>query len=183
VNDRGLGWDSIPPVAALNNHGSGPAIYFVGDSFTHSAKWPEHAQTAASDRGIDFVGYNLGVSGYGVTQSFLKVQRHFDDHRPALVVLQTYPWNDLRDDYPYPSVFYSPERSRRPFFRLEAGQFRLHPTPPEGWVSSLLGRTEVYQRVLLRAYLRTTKILADRDIDRFSRHEMAAPLHYHERAG
>ena len=177
-----LGWDASPSVEVLENRGAGPVVYFAGDSFTHATKWPRHAQALARQHGIEVQGYNLGVSGYGATQSLLKIQRDFDRHKPSLVLLQIYAWNDLRDDYPYPGVFYSPERSWRPYFLREGSGFVLHSAPSEGLLSRWFGWSHIYQRVLVRAYLRTTKILAERDIDRFSRREMAVPVHFAERA-
>jgi hypothetical protein len=180
VADDALGWDSNPSVEALDNQRSGPVVYFVGDSFTQSASWPRHAHSLAREQGIHFQGYNLGVSGYGVTQSFLKVQREFSRHKPALVVLQLYPWNDLRDDYAYPGVFYGPDRSRRPYFVRNGEGFSLRPPPPTGRFRSWLGQSQVFQRVLLRGYLRATRILAEQDLDLFSRRGIAAHVHYHE---
>jgi hypothetical protein len=60
-------------------------------------------------------------------------------------------WNDLRDNYPYPELYYGPQRTTRPYLLLDGGDARVSPVR---WISSveahLLG-SEAYLRVVNRA--------------------------------
>jgi len=113
--DRALGWDSIPSLAPLDNAGRGKTVYFMGDSFTQGTHWPAEAQKTAKDLGAAFDGFNLGVAGHGTAQSLLKLRATYDLHKPAAVVLLFFAWNDMRDNFAYPSIYYNAKTRQRPF--------------------------------------------------------------------
>ena len=96
--DSTLGWDSVPALKTFGSTDKGPTILYAGDSFTQSTEWPAVAQQTLQSRGIVTGGVNLGVSGYGTTQEWLKLQRHIGALKPRAIVLLFYAWNDLRDN-------------------------------------------------------------------------------------
>src|SRR5262249_26640622 len=104
VEDSELGWDTKPSIESVTGSSStGPAVYFIGDSFTDQKNWPMFTTAFLKDRGVSIDGYSLGVSGYGTTQELLKLKRHYTEHYPKAVVLLLFAWNDLRDNYRTPS--------------------------------------------------------------------------------
>jgi hypothetical protein len=176
-----LGWDSIPAIAALDNTGQASVVYFVGDSFTHDRQWPRVAQHEAARQGVRFDGYSLGVSGFGTTQEWLKIERDFDRHRPWLVVVQLFAWNDLRDNWRYPSIAYGVETSSRPYLIPGAGGYRLLParsSTPLRWLEA----TEVWRRVFFRATLRADDVAARIAVDRLAQWRVPLTVHYTETA-
>ncbi len=151
VPDATLGWNSVPPVLALP--GSGDAIIYLGDSFTQGRLWPIEAQRLLGEQGIATSGATLGVSGYGTTQALLKLRQHMAAMKPRAIVLLFFAWNDLRDNFPYPEIYYGPQRTSRPYLIVTPGGPRLLPVR---WVSSLeaaLLNSEAYVRVFNRASL------------------------------
>lgn len=153
--DRVLGWDSTPAVTALplNNDG-GTTVLFLGDSFTDRKEWPDAAQRHLAASGVRVDGYNLGVTGFGTGQEFLKLQQHAARLEPRAIVVLFFAWNDLRDNYPYPELYYGPQRASRPYLLVSNGTVVVSPV---AWSSSLhaeLLRSEVYLRVLNRLSLR-----------------------------
>lgn len=115
--DAELGWDSIPNLTVLNTPGPQyPTYVFIGDSFTHETSWTLSAQKIAEKAGHKFNGYNLAASGYGTVQEFLKLKKYFDTYQPKKVILLFYAWNDLRDNYCFPAIYYSPESRYRPYY-------------------------------------------------------------------
>ena len=92
------GWDSIPTIDVMNNSGHGIPIYFDGDSFTQGTSWAPTTQEILKQRGLLIDGYNIGVSGYGTFQEYLKLSKTIDEHHPKIVVVLFYAWNDLRDN-------------------------------------------------------------------------------------
>src|SRR5262249_24058568 len=152
--DPVLGWDSVPSIAPLDNAGRERVVYFIGDSFTQDRRWPLAAQREAAKRGNVFDGYDLGVTGFGTTQEWLKIEREFDRYHPQTVVVQFFAWNDFRDDWPYPAIAYSPTTYRRPYLLPEGGRFVLSPadapSAPVRWATD----TELWRRIGFRAMLR-----------------------------
>ena len=174
VLDYELGWEANPSVEPLKNSSSERVVYFIGDSFTDSRKWPLYTQEEAVLQGTIFDGYSLGVSGYGITQTYLKLQKHFADKKPDVVVLLLFAWNDMRDEYQYPSVFYNPERSTRPYFIKKKDSYILK----KARSPSPLRHSEVYVRIIQRALLRLSGMIAEYDVDFFVRWNMPLKLHY-----
>lgn len=151
VPDAALGWNSAPAVQTLP--GSGEPVIYLGDSFTQGRQWPVEAQRLLAERGIATSGANLGVSGYGTTQAFLKLQQHVDAIKPRAIVLLFFAWNDLRDNFPYPEIYYGPQRTTRPYLIATPDGPQLLPVR---WASSFdaaLLRSEAYLRVFNRASL------------------------------
>jgi hypothetical protein len=176
-----LGWDSIPAIAALDNAGRPSVVYFVGDSFTQDRQWPRVAQREAARKGVRFDGYSLGVSGFGTTQEWLKIERDFDRHRPWLVVVQLFAWNDLRDNWRYPSIAYAPETSRRPYLVPDGEGYRLLParaSAPLRWLEA----TALWRQVFFRASLRADDLAARIDVDRLAQWRVPLAVHYTETA-
>ena len=83
-----------------------------------------HAGPAVAGRGAALIGAsgasrraasNLGVSGYGTTQALLKLEATHRAIKPRAIVLLFFAWNDLRDNFPYPEIYYGPQRTTRPY--------------------------------------------------------------------
>jgi hypothetical protein len=178
VYDAELGWDSHPAVESLPLEGATLDVYFIGDSFTDEKSWYRYAQESARDGGLRVSAHSLGVSGFGVTQSMLKLRRHFEDHEPEVVVLLVFAWNDMRDDYPYPQIFYNPARHARPYAHRDASGAVSYPLR-----SSLFLRSQAYVRHFLPAVLKLTDRVAAWDIDFFGRWRLSPMLSYESRAG
>jgi hypothetical protein len=151
VPDATLGWDSVPPVQALP--GTGDHIIYLGDSFTQGRLWPIETQRLLAAQGLPTSGSNLGVSGFGTTQALLKLRQHIGAIKPRAIVLLFFAWNDLRDNYPYPEIYYGPQRTTRPYLIASPQGPTLLPVR---WVSSFdaaLLHSEAYLRVFNRASL------------------------------
>ena len=182
IDDPELGWDAVPAIAALENHGARHRVYFLGDSFTQDRRWPALTQQYAASSNVTFDGYTLGVSGYGTTQALVKLKRDFEHHRPQLVLLLFFAWNDLRDNVAYPSIFYSPTTRTRPYFVYERDGITLHPASPLSPAAWVLYRTDVSRRVLLKVLLRLSDRMARLDVDGLSRWQLPVAVNYTERA-
>jgi len=94
-------------------------VLFMGDSFTHARTWADRTIAALRDRGMDAVGFEAGVSGYGTTQEFMLLSRLLPLLKPDVVVLQFYAWNDMRDNWAFPGVCYNPRMTLRPSMRID----------------------------------------------------------------
>lgn len=177
--DGALGWDSVPAVAALPRNGQGgPVVVYLGDSFTQRAAWPDETQRFLAMQGIATEGFNLGVSGYGTTQEWLKLSAHADRLRPDAIVVLFFAWNDLRDNYPYPELYYGPQRTTRPYLLLADGDTRVSPV---GWISAVEARllgSEAYLRVVNRARLSLNAAVFSRWPDLPSRLRWRARVYY-----
>lgn len=126
--DSELGWDSEISVSPLkHNTNNGPTVFFMGDSFTHGKLWPQIAQDEAEKKGLSFRGYSLGVDGYGTTQSYLKLKRYFDVYKPQIVILLFYVWNDPRDNYNNPPIYYGYGGTERPYIEKSSTGYRVVP--------------------------------------------------------
>jgi hypothetical protein len=152
--DNTLGWNSVPPVRALPLNGeSGPAVLYLGDSFTQVAQWPNESQRRLAEQGVHCRGFNLGVSGFGTTQEMLKLREHIGPTAPRAVVLLFFAWNDLRDNYPYPEIYYGPQRTSRPYLVMTNGQPTITPVQWASSMESVLLHSEAYLRLFNRAAL------------------------------
>lgn len=165
VLDDALGWDTTPDVEPLRNAGDRPVVVFLGDSFTDGTAWPRAAQDDAASKGVRFDGFNLGVSGYGTTQEFLKLERHVRTLQPDIVVLLLFAWNDLRDNLRSPAVFYSPETVERPALLRSGTGFTLA-TIRHSLIDRLLMRSEVHRRLIQRAHVVFSSRRAGKNLDR-----------------
>lgn len=153
VPDSVLGWNSVPPVQALPLNSDGDVVVYAGDSFTQQASWPADTQRLLIDSGITSRGFNLGVSGYGTTQAMLKLRHHIGELKPRAVVLLFFAWNDLRDNYPYPEIYYGPQRTTRPYLVVSNERASLTPVRWTSTVEAAALRSEVYLRLFNRATL------------------------------
>ena len=85
--------------------GEPDVILLVGDSFTHSyapfeAKWGTRLEKLLNYRVL-----KCGVNGYGTKQELLKAQDIIAQiHRSPRLIIVGYFWNDLQDDYSFPSL-------------------------------------------------------------------------------
>ncbi len=85
--------------------GEKDVILLVGDSFTHSyapfeAKWGTRLEKLLNYRVL-----KCGVNGYGTKQELLKAQDIIAQiHRSPRLIIVGYFWNDLQDDYSFPSL-------------------------------------------------------------------------------
>jgi hypothetical protein len=181
-SDEIVGWDRVPSITPLPLNQSGSLrVYFLGDSFTDRKDWPSVAQSNAAKRGVQFDGYNLGVSGYGTVQELQKLERDFDEYQPELVILLLFAWNDIRDNYPYPEVFYSPARQTRPYVVVENGSGITLPSRPS-WIAPLLAKSEVYLRLINRAERKFEGSVMARWPDLYARLKFRAKVYYDETA-
>ena len=153
--DSVLGWDSIPPVTPLPlNDGHGDTVLFLGDSFTDRKEWPAEAQRQLAAAGLHADGYNLGVTGFGTAQELMKFEQHAERLAPSAVVVLFFAWNDLRDNYPYPEIFYGPQRASRPYLLTDGRRVTQLPVTWASSVSADLLGSEMYLRVFNRVSLR-----------------------------
>jgi hypothetical protein len=143
VADRQLGWDSKPSVETVADVGGGATILFIGDSFTHGTQWAGMTIGALRERGYPYDGYSLGVGGYGTIQAYLKLQRHIDRYRPEWVALLFFAWNDVRDNFGVPAIYYSPETRTRPYYRGDRIEL------PERVLPQWLTTSELYARLVV----------------------------------
>ena len=188
--DGDLGWNSVPAATPLPMNSAPqkealtvPSVAFVGDSFTDRKKWPDEAQRLLADRGIAIDGFNLGVSGYGTTQEFLKLEQHLRRRPAQAIVILFFAWNDLRDNYPYPELFYGPQRASRPYFLLRHGEVTLSPVRWSSWLQSGLLRSEVYLRVVNSSLRRVDAAIVQRWPDLPSSLGWRAKVYYEADAG
>jgi hypothetical protein len=80
-------------------------LLLVGDSFTHSyAPFPDKWGTQI-EKLLNYRVLKCGVSGYGTKQELLKATEIIARvrHQPRLIIVG-YFWNDLSDDYSFPSL-------------------------------------------------------------------------------
>jgi hypothetical protein len=180
--DDQLGWDSLPAIVPLKNANRSRVVYFIGDSFTQDRQWPAVAQREAARYGLAFDGYVLGVSGYGTTQEWLKLEREFDRHRPQVVVLQFFAWNDFRDDWPYPAIAYGPETSRRPYLVPDGDRYTLIQERSRLALFRAASQTELWRQIGFRVILRLGDVAARLNIDGLVRWRLPLMVHYTERS-
>lgn len=185
VADATLGWDSVPTVAMLEGNTTGPPVVaFLGDSFTHGRLWPGEAQRILAANGTAMNGVNLGVSGYGTVQQWLKLQRNLDHTSPpAAVVVLFFAWNDLRDNYPYPELFYGPQRATRPYLLLRGNDTSISPVRWTAGIVRLFHQSEFYLRVINRVETKLNAAIVERSPDLPSELEWRAKVYYEHPAG
>lgn len=161
--DRVLGWDTSPPVTPLPlNDGRADTVLFLGDSFTDRQEWPAEAQRVLAADGIHIDGQNLGVTGYGTGQEFLKLTQHIGRFTPRAVVVLFFAWNDLRDNYAYPELFYGPQRASRPYVTVSNGTISVSPVRWSSAIGASFLSSEMYSRVFNRVRLRVDKEVVKR---------------------
>jgi len=131
-------------------------VLFVGDSFSHARQWGDLTIEALRARGIDAIGEECGVSGYGTVQELMVLRRFLPELRPHAVVLQVYLWNDPRDNWPFPGICYNARMTQRPYMDEDGV---VH--EPSSWLISLR-RCEVWKR-LLEPLLDPMRVSAGRD--------------------
>lgn len=134
-----LGWDSVEPREVLVPVKGGKAVYFLGDSFTFNMHWPRAATNILRGALPDIDAYNLAVPGYGTFQSYLKLKEN-GDPKAALIVLLFFAWNDFRDNFPFPAIYYNVQSRARPYVERPIDSFRL----PE-----LIENSKIFERVVL----------------------------------
>lgn len=176
--DSTLGWDSVPALKTLGSADSGTTILYAGDSFTQSAQWPAVAQQTLQSDGLATGGVNLGVSGYGTTQEWLKLQRHMGILKPRAIVLLFFAWNDLRDNYPYPQIYYGPQRTSRPYLIVGPNGAELIPVRWASGLDAALLHSEAYLRVFNRAALALNARIVSRWPDLPARWQWQSRLYY-----
>lgn len=179
--DRVLGWDTAPPTTPLPlNDGRSDTVLFLGDSFTDRKQWPVEAQRQLAADGIRIDGHNLGVTGYGTGQEFLKLRQHIGRFSPRAVVVLFFAWNDLRDNYAYPELFYGPQRASRPYVTVLDGNTSVSPVRWRSALGASFLSSELYSRVFNRARLRFDKEIVRRWPDLPSRIGWRATLYYED---
>lgn len=109
------GWDAIPEITQIGNDGAS-RIIFIGDSFTQGAAWPKDTINNLNNQGYSVSGYSLGVAGYGTIQELNKLSKHIRNLSPKVVVLLFFAWNDVRDNFPYPGIYYNEQTRNRPYY-------------------------------------------------------------------
>ena len=177
-----FGWDSVPSVAALPlNQSDQPVVIFAGDSFTHGKDWPAEAQRRLRDRGVAINGFNLGVSGYGTTQEWMKVQSYAPQLHPRAIVVLLFAWNDLRDNYPYPQLYYGPQRTTRPFLLLDGNSSSLSPAGSLS-LGAFLDRSEFFLRVVNYGAMRINSAMLKRWPDAPTRWHWRGRVYYEDAA-
>lgn len=176
IPDPDLGWDSNPDMIALeNNAGRKDVIYFVGDSFTHHAAWPVVTQKQLAKKGVLFNGFSLGVPGFGTVQEYLKLRRLFNRYRPTIVVLQFYAWNDLRDNFFNPPIYYNKQTRHRPYLYSSVDGVALQPPSSP----SIFEKLEIYDRIFMRAeYIFAKLLVRFFDFNALTRHHIPVQLPY-----
>jgi hypothetical protein len=85
--------------------GESNVILLVGDSFTHSYAPFEDKWGTRIEKLLDYRVLKCGVNGYGTKQELLKAQDIIAQiHRSPRLIIVGYFWNDLNDDYAFPSL-------------------------------------------------------------------------------
>jgi hypothetical protein len=171
-----LGWDTIrpyetlPPTEESARTAPGPRVVFLGDSFTYDMRWPRSALERIRKEVPNAGGANLGVPGFGTYQELLKLRAHFEDIEPHAVVLLVYAWNDFRDNFPYPGIFYNTQMRDRPYWGGIDSSTHL----PRFVLDS-----KIYERLLLRvAQPRIEGEIAARGIDYCGENQEQAVTYY-----
>ena len=85
--------------------GEKDVILLVGDSFTHSYAPFEAKWGTLIEKLLNYRVLKCGVNGYGTKQELLKAQDIIARiHRSPRLIIVGYFWNDLQDDYTFPSL-------------------------------------------------------------------------------
>jgi hypothetical protein len=163
--DGDNGWEAIHEIGKI---GSGDdAIIFVGDSFTQGARWPVNVVNNLKSRGKSVVGYSLGVAGYGTIQELVKLNKYISELKPKIVVLLFFAWNDVRDNYQYPAIYYNEQTRNRPFYDLTSTSSVIKSSFI--WPDWLM-KSRVYRKYFFPLIVqRDERILGSLSIDEISR--------------
>jgi hypothetical protein len=78
------------------------------------------------------------------------------------VVVLFFAWNDLRDNYPYPGIFYGPQRVSRPYLLVSDSGVTVSPANRTSSIGAPFLRSEIYLRVFKRVSLRVDKEIVRR---------------------
>jgi hypothetical protein len=85
--------------------GEKEVILLLGDSFTHSCAPFECKWGTLLEKLLHYRVLKCGVSGYGTRQQLLKAQEIIArTHTSPSLIMVGYFWNDLTDDYSFPSL-------------------------------------------------------------------------------
>jgi hypothetical protein len=156
-SDIELGWNSIPEVRYIGDSSAQDKIAFIGDSFTQGTAWPALSISYLNERERRFRGDVLGVAGYGTIQSFLKLSRHLEQIKPKVVVLLFFAWNDMRDNYDRPGIYYNDQTRIRPYYENTGEEATIKfPNPAD----ALMPRLRVFQEYVLPALMKADEKLA-----------------------
>jgi hypothetical protein len=126
-----------------------PRVVMLGDSVTFGT-YVGDGETF-SDRLAEAGGFevlNLGVQGYGLGQSLLRLEREGLAYQPQVVVFNICLANDFADIM-LPAFLYD-ARHPKPYFRLLDGRLRLHDEHLQLSVRERLGRTAWSRSLLVR---------------------------------
>lgn len=158
VEDPFLGWDSLPSGSPVGDEPGGDLVLFLGDSFTQNNRWPDQVA-----RHLGLPGINAGVSGFGTCQQLLKLSQVLKMEKPCLVVLQFYAWNDLRDNWAWPALGYSPEMLTRPYLSPYGNWFHSH--YPWQWMDTFKVTSYFGKRSLVRAWQKADRVMRSEGLD------------------
>lgn len=173
--DQKNGWESIPEITQIGKDGAS-TIVFVGDSFTQGAHWPKDTVNNLANIGYSVSGYSLGVAGYGTIQELNKLSRNIEHLSPKVVVVLFFAWNDMRDNYSYPGIYYNAQTRSRPYYNFSTN-------PPSvsnrimwpAWVQE----SRFYQEYVLPLLIqRDDKILNTLSFDEISKNKIAVLAGY-----
>jgi len=85
--------------------GEKDVILLMGDSFSHSYAPFEDKWGTQIEKILNYRVLKCGVNGYGTRQELLKAQEIIAKiHRSPRLIIVGYFWNDLTDDYAFPSL-------------------------------------------------------------------------------
>jgi hypothetical protein len=174
------------PTAATRLDPEAPSIVFIGGSYTmgHGLSFEESfaGQVAAAVADTHQV-VNLGVQAYGTDQSFLMLQRFFDDFDVRLVVYTFIDDHTLRNATDDRRLLHPAGRflGTKPRFALDAaGALRLADTPvryedlgPQSYLLGLLRSVGLRTRLVPRDTAAVTRALV-RAMDRYCTERGAA---------
>jgi hypothetical protein len=176
LQDPRYGWDSIPEITVLHEDPTiKEAIYFAGDSFTQNTEWPSAAVEGLAKKGMRVNAFNLGVSGYGTVQEFLKIKNTFEFHHPKVVVLLFFAWNDPRDNFDNPAIYYNLETRHRAYLWDDGNAIAIVPAAGSRWFEEL----ELYKMIFPKLEYRLARaIIAFSGLDTLTRHHIPLELDY-----
>lgn len=173
--DRVNGWESMPEMTQIGKDGASKII-FVGDSFTQGARWTGDTINNLTNSGHSVSGYSLGVAGYGTIQELNKLSKNIGNLSPKVVVLLFFAWNDLRDNFPYPGIYYNVQTRSRPFYDFSKTPPSV--SPPVMWPHWVL-KSRLYQQYIFPLITRSDeKILGTLSFDEIAQQKISVFASY-----
>lgn len=148
VNNKGFRGQDVPWTPSGNQR----RVVLLGDSITFGTDVGDGNTFAdALSQQPDIEAVNLGVQGYGLGQSLLKLEREGLAYQPQAVVLNVCLANDFADIM-LPAFLYD-ARHPKPFFRLSGGRLVRHDQHLRlSWLQRtgrlLQERSQLYGRVM-----------------------------------